>query len=95
MHTDDDRPLYVLFAGHHGEPNRGAGTVVAAFTSKDEARLAFRDMRRSLPNRDGWAELAAVSGRGPAKRLSWFGQDDPRGRPMVTAHDRRRRWHRS
>jgi hypothetical protein len=75
MDANDVSPLYLLFAGHHGEPKRGAGTIVATFSSQDQARAAFRQMRLNLANGEGWAELAAVSNRGPARRLSWFGQE--------------------
>jgi hypothetical protein len=76
MHAPSDiSPLYLLFAGHHGEPKRGAGAIVATFSSQDEARAAFRQVRLNLANGEGWAELASVSNAGPVRRLSWFGQE--------------------
>jgi len=99
MHANDISPLYLLFAGHHGESTRGAGTIVAAFSSKEEARAAFLEVRFQLANRDGWAELAAVSSNRPAKRLGWFGQNEPRAVASAPArgaasgaHASHRRW---
>ena len=77
IHTDaSDAPtLYLLFAGLHGHDRRGTGDLVATLASPVAAREAFRQVRLQIPDRDGWAELTAVSAGGKAKRLSWFGRD--------------------
>ena len=65
--------LYLLFAGHHGRPGRGAGALVATFSCPDEARTAFRQTRLRLSDREGWAELTVVAPGRKAKTVSWFG----------------------
>lgn len=67
--------LYLLFAGYHGQDRRGTGDLVATMASQREAQEAFRRVRMHIPNRDGWAELTAVSATGKVKRLGWFGQE--------------------
>ena len=72
-----DRPrspaLYLLFAGRHGHPAHGAGSLVAAYASAEEARAAFRHARLQLSDREGWAELTLVADGTRVKRVSWFG----------------------
>ena len=72
--------LYLLFAGRHGHPAPGVGSLVAAFASRDEACAAFRQTRLQVSDREGWAELTVVAeGSGP-KLVRWFGVDRPRRR---------------
>lgn len=71
----DGPTLYLLFAGFHGQDRRGTGDLVATLSSPTEAREAFRQVRLQLPDRDGWAELSAVSAGGTVTYLGWFGRD--------------------
>lgn len=76
--------LYLIFAGLHGDTRCGTGDLVAVMASPDEARQAFRAVRLRLTDRDGWAELTAVSEGGKARRMSWFGVDRwPRPNPLA------------
>ena len=70
--------VYLLFAGRHGKPAPGVGSLVGAFTSADDARDAFRQTRLQLSDNEGWAELTAVAEGARPKVVSWFGQDRPR-----------------
>jgi len=75
--TPDAIPtVYLLFAGVHGQDRRGTDDLVATLANPREATEAFRQLRLQLSNRDGWAELTAVSA-GNMKRLGWFGRDQP------------------
>jgi len=69
----DSPALYLLFAGRHGHPSHGAGSLVAAYASADEARAAFRQTRLQLSDREGWAELTMVADGTKVKRVCWFG----------------------
>lgn len=72
----DARPtLYLVFAGLHKDARRGTGDLVAVSASRENARATFRAVRLRLADRDGWAELTAVSDDGTTRRLSWFGTD--------------------
>lgn len=77
VHPDlADAPTpYLLFAGLHGRDRRGTGDLVATLAFQAAARDAFRQIRFQRPDRDGSAELTAVSAGGRARRLSWFGQE--------------------
>jgi hypothetical protein len=72
-----DRPdspgLYLLFAGRHGHPAHGVGSLVAAYACAEEARAAFRQARLQLSDREGWAELTMVADGTRVKRVCWFG----------------------
>ena len=91
MHAPSDRikefgdapTLYLLFAGYHGDDRRGSGDLVATLASQREAQEAFRQVRMEIPNRDGWAELTAVSASGQAKALGWFGRSPTAGASPV------------
>ena len=76
--------IYLVFAGLHGDTRRGTGDLVAVSASQEEARQAFRAVRLHVGDRDGWAELTAVTDDGKARRLSWFGVDRwPRPNPLA------------
>jgi hypothetical protein len=84
-HQDGRPTLYLVFAGLHRDARRGTGDVVTVSASAEEARQAFRAVRLQLPDREGWAELIAVTHGGKARRLSWFGVDRwPRSHPVAT-----------
>ena len=65
---------YLLFAGRHDQPRGGSDDLVCAFDSELAARDAFRELRGTRSNRDGWAELTALDCRGRLTRLAWFGR---------------------
>jgi len=67
--------LYLLFAGRHGAAPGGMGSLVATFSSRDEARAAFRQVRLRLSDLEGWAELTVVADGTAARRICWFGQE--------------------
>ena len=69
----DGPALYLLFAGRHGHPSHGAGSLVATYASAEQARAAFRSARLQLSDREGWAELTSVADGTKVKRISWFG----------------------
>ena len=69
--------LYLLFAAA-GPASGGVGDLLEVFESGDEARSAFLRLRRDDRLRRGWAELAALDGRGGVFVLCTFG----RGRPV-------------
>ena len=76
--------LYLLFAGFHSDARQGTGDLVAISASQEEARQAFRAVRLRLADRDGWAELTAVTDGGSARRLSGCGVDRcPRPNPLA------------
>jgi hypothetical protein len=74
-YQDSQATLYLVFAGLHRDARRGTGDLVAVSASHEVAREAFRTVRLRLADRDGWAELTAVSDGGKTRRLSWFGTD--------------------
>ena len=64
----------LLFSGLHDEPRGGAGDLVAWFDCDDEALAAFRELRLTRSDEEGWAELVALDGgRHPSVR-AWFGR---------------------
>ena len=77
---------YLVFAGSHRAPVGGAGDLVAAFDSEQEARKAFSALRLSRPGHDEWAEMVALDGRGQVHQLLWFGAG--RGHPAGGARRR-------
>lgn len=63
---------YLLFAGEGRRPAGGTRDIVRTFTSEQEARAAFRHLRLSVRDGEGWGELVALDARGRVKRLCWF-----------------------
>ena len=68
------QPRLLLFAGRHDEPQGGAGDLAGWFESEDEALAAFRELRATTSDRDGWAELVALDGRPRPSVRAWFGR---------------------
>ncbi len=66
-------PRYLLFAGTAQPPRGGLGDLVATFTSEQEARNAFRQLRLQPPSCRSWAQLAVVDADGALRPLAWFG----------------------
>ena len=63
----------LLFAGLHGLSRGGGGDLVGWFESEDDARAAFRELRTTRSDEDGWAELVALAAGGRTVTLAWFG----------------------
>lgn len=83
--------LYLLFAGRHGDAARGAGSLVATFACREEARAAFRQARLNLSDHEGWAELSVVSAGGRPRKVSWFGVTRQRSdKPLIGLLDAER-----
>jgi hypothetical protein len=68
------QPRLLLFAGLHGSPRGGAGDLVGWFESEDDARAAFRELRVTRSDEDGWAELVALGRGGRPTMVAWFGR---------------------
>lgn len=64
---------YLLFAGTQLPPNGGLGDLLGTFTSEEEARRAFRDVRLRLSSPTSWAQLAVVDDRHGLTPMCWFG----------------------
>ena len=72
----------LLFSGLHDQPRGGSDDLVAWFDGEDEALAAFRELRLTRSDEEGWAELVALDGgRLPSVR-AWF------GRPRTERHIR-------
>lgn len=63
---------YLLFGGSGERPAGGVRDIVQTFTSEDEARAAFLDLRLTVRDRQGWGELISLDVRGRVRRLCWF-----------------------
>ena len=68
----------LLFAGRHDLPRGGAGDLVGCFECEADGRAAFRDVRATRSDEEGWAQLVALNGAGRATVVAWFGR--PSGR---------------
>lgn len=64
---------FLLFTGSHRRPAGGLRDLVGTFESEEKAWQAFREARHDHPSTEGWAQLAAVDGRGQVHQLAWFG----------------------
>ncbi len=75
----------LLFAGLHDAPRGGAGDLVGWFDSEEEALAAFRELRLTRSDEEGWAQLVALD-RGARPRLrAWFGRPEAERRLRVVA----------
>ncbi|MGH9223647.1 MAG: hypothetical protein ACRD2W_07630 [Acidimicrobiales bacterium] len=70
----DRSPRYVLFGALHRETRGGTADVIGVFDCEDIARKEFIRLRQRRRDRDGWAELAKLDGRGRLRRIAWFGR---------------------
>ncbi len=66
-------PQYLLFAGTQLPPQGGLRDLVGTFSSEQEARQAFREVRLQPSSRTNWAQLAVVDADRGVKPLAWFG----------------------
>ena len=67
-------PRLLLFAGRHDVPKGGAGDLVGCFECEAEGRAAFRDVRASRSDDEGWAQLVALHGGRRPTIVAWFGR---------------------
>jgi hypothetical protein len=67
-------PRLLLFAGRHDQPQGGAGDLVGCFECEAEGRAAFRDVRATRSDDEGWAQLVALHGGRPPTVVAWFGR---------------------
>ena len=73
---------HLLFAGSHDAPGRGADDLVGSFDSMADGRAAFREMRGTRSDDEGWAQLVTLNGGGRPTVVAWFGRpkEDDAGR---------------
>jgi hypothetical protein len=67
-------PRLLLFAGRHDLPRGGAGDLVGCYECEAEARAAFRDVRATRSDQEGWAQLVALHGSRRPTVVAWFGR---------------------
>jgi hypothetical protein len=72
-HAPATAERYLLFAGTQRPTDGGLGELLDTFTSEEEARRAFRDVRLRMSSPTSWAQLAAVHDRHGLKPMCWFG----------------------
>ena len=97
------RPFrYLLFGALHQDTRGGTGDLMAVYGSEEAARQAFVDLRQQRADRDGWAELSVLDGRGRVTRVAWFGMARRARSRVVAGSDldssvpaRKRPWRRS
>jgi hypothetical protein len=65
---------FLLFAGSGGRALGGLADLVAVYQDEVPAREAFHRLRTTDGNREGWAELAALSSAGRMDAVCWFGR---------------------
>jgi hypothetical protein len=64
----------LLFAGRHDVPRGGAGDLVGCFECEADGRAAFRDVRATRSDDEGWAQLVALHGGRRPTIVAWFGR---------------------
>lgn len=67
-------PRLLLFAGRHDLPRGGAGDLVGCFECEADGREAFRDVRATRSDDEGWAQLVALQGGRRPTVVAWFGR---------------------
>ena len=67
-------PRLLLFAGRHGLPLGGADDLVGCFECEADGRAAFRDVRATRSDDEGWAQLVALHGGRRPTVVAWFGR---------------------
>jgi hypothetical protein len=67
-------PQLLLFAGRHDLPRGGAGDLVGCFECEADGRAAFRDIRATRSDEEGWAQLVALHGGRRPTVVAWFGR---------------------
>ncbi len=70
------RPGLLLFAGLYARPRGGAGDFVGWYQSEADGRAAFRELRATRSDEEGWAELVALDRGGRPRAVAWFGRRD-------------------
>ena len=67
-------PRMLLFAGRHDVPRGGAGDLIGCFECEADGRAAFRDVRATRSDEEGWAQLVAIHGGRRPSVVAWFGR---------------------
>lgn len=67
-------PHLLLFAGRHDLPRGGAGDLVGSYESEVDGSAAFREVRATRSDEEGWAQLVALRGGGHPSVVAWFGR---------------------
>ena len=67
-------PRLLLFVGRYDLPRGGAGDLVGSFESEADGRAAFRDLRATRSDEEGWAQLVALQGGRRSTVVAWFGR---------------------
>jgi hypothetical protein len=67
-------PRLLLFAGRHDDTGRGADDLVGSFESMADGRAAFREVRSTRSDEEGWAQLVTLHGAGRGTIVAWFGR---------------------
>ena len=67
-------PRLLLFAGRHDVPRGGAGDLVGCFECEADGRAAFRDVRATRSDEEGWAQLVSLHGGRRPTVVAWFGR---------------------
>lgn len=67
-------PRLLLFAGRHDEPQGGAGDLVGCYECEADGRAAFRDVRATRSDQEGWAQLVVLHGGRRPTVVAWFGR---------------------
>jgi hypothetical protein len=88
-HDDTPRPRMLLFAGLHDHPRGRAGNLVGWYASEDDGRAAFRELRATRSDDEGWAELVALDAGGGGRLVAWFGWPRRGRRNHPAGRDRR------
>lgn len=75
-------PRLLLFAGRHDAPGRGADDLIGSFDSMADGKAAFREVRGTRSDEEGWAQLVTLHGAGRGTVVAWFGRpkEDDAGR---------------
>ena len=71
-------PRLLLFAGRHDIPQGGAGDLVGCFECEADGRAAFRNVRATRSDEEGWAQLVALHGGRRPTVVAWFGRPKER-----------------
>ena len=79
------QPRLLLFAGLHHDPRGGAGDLAGWYDGEDEALAAFREVRSTRSDYDGWAELVALDAGLRTSVRAWFGRPHAERRLRVVA----------
>ncbi len=64
----------LLFGGTHDRARGGSGDLIGWFETDADGRAAFREVRATRTDDQGWAELVALGTGDRPTVLAWFGR---------------------